>query len=232
MKAIAHGLLLALLALLMASCASAPIATRSADGGLPAPNSATGKQAFSNGADYHIGAQDLLDVSVLGVPDLSREVRVDANGKISLPLIGVVQAGGDTINELQQDIQAKLGAKYLQNPQVTVFVKEYTSQRVTVNGSVKNPGIYPITGKTTLMQVLAQAGGLDPLAEHNGVVLFRTVDGKRMMARFDTDKIINGSMPDPEVYGNDLIDVAQSGAKNGFQNAIKLAPLIGLFILL
>src|SRR5690606_32406111 len=109
---------------------------------------------------YRIGAQDLLEVSVFGVKDLKQEVRVNSNGQISLPLIGGVMAGGKTIPELEQHIATKLQDGYLQNPQVSVFVKEFTSQQVTVSGTVKKPGIYPLTGKTSLLQALAMAEGL------------------------------------------------------------------------
>ena len=79
---------------------------------------------------YRIGPQDVLDISVYQAPDLTKSVQVAESGTINLPLVGDVRAGGVTARELEQDLKSKYGARYLQNPQVTVFVREYNSQRV------------------------------------------------------------------------------------------------------
>jgi polysaccharide export outer membrane protein len=89
---------------------------------------------------YKIGPLDVLDISVFKVAELSKSVQVADGGTINLPLVGEVPAAGKTAQEVETDLTAKLGAKYLQSPQVTVFVKEYNSQRVTVDGAVKKPG--------------------------------------------------------------------------------------------
>ena len=107
---------------------------------------------------YKIGPLDVLAISVFKVPDLEKSVQVSENGTINYPLIGDVPAAGRTAHELEHDLAQKLGGKYIKNPQVTVFVREYNSQRVTVTGSSKQTGIYPIKGNTTLLQVLALAG--------------------------------------------------------------------------
>lgn len=221
-----------LLAAVLAGCASAPDVRPTAGmTTLPPPDTTSSSGAYEGGSDYRIGAQDLLDITVFGVKDLDREVRVNSNGQISLPLIGGVQAGGRTIPELEHAIEAKLAQKYLQNPQVSVFVKEYTSQRVTLEGALNKPGIYPLTGKTTLLQAIAIAGGFDKLAEQNGVVIFRQIDGKRMAAVFNVNSISTGKSADPQVYGDDIIVVQQSGSKNALEQFIRMAPVIGLFLL-
>ena len=141
------------LVLLLAACSSAG-GTRAAaapDGGLPAPDTTSASGAYRGATDYRIGAQDLLAISVFGVQELAKEVRVNSNGQISLPLIGGMMAGGLTIPELERELARKYADGYLQNPQVSVFVKEFTSQRVTLEGAVAKPGIYPITGRTTLL---------------------------------------------------------------------------------
>lgn len=224
-----RGLLGAFLALLLAACAAnhpVPIER----GSLPAP-SASDTRAEASAFTYRVGAGDVLEISVFGVKDLDRTVRVNTDGDISMPLIGAVRAGGHTVPELQEIIAAKLKKGYLQDPQVSVFVKDFISQQVTVNGSVAKPGIYPLTGKTSLLQALALAGGMNDLALHSGVVVFRTVDGKRMGAVFNMDKITDGEAPDPQVYAGDIVVVAKSGAKNALSNFIKAAPAIGLFML-
>ena len=98
--------------------------------------------------EYRIGPQDLLDISVFQVPDLSKTVKVNASGQISMALIGVVQAGGKTVSELEDEIASKLNAKYLQSAQVSVFVKEANSQQVTVDGAVEKPGKVTLDGQT------------------------------------------------------------------------------------
>jgi polysaccharide export outer membrane protein len=226
-------LLMASLALAMlAACGSAPVRNPNLVQGQPlqAPDTTTSSGAYEGGTDYRIGAQDLLEISVFGIDDLSRTVRVNSNGQISLPLIGGVLAGGKTIPELEQAIGAKLENGYLQDPQVTVFVKEFTSQRVTLEGALNKPGIYPLTGKTTLLQAIAMAEGVDEdTADLKGVVVFRQVDGKRMGAVFDLAQVRAGLMPDPQVYGDDVIVVEQSGSKSAFRRFIQSVPAIGLF---
>lgn len=219
-------------ALLLAGCASNPSASNPnlAQGtALPAPDTTTASGAYEGGTDYRIGAQDLLEISVFGIEDLSRTVRVNSNGQVSLPLIGGVMAGGKTIPEVEDAIGEKLKDGYLQDPQVTVFVKEFTSQRVTLEGALNKPGIYPLTGKTTLLQAIAMAEGLDELADLEGVIVFRQIDGKRQGAVFDLAQVRAGTMPDPQVYGDDIIVVEQSGSKSAFRRFIQSVPAIGLF---
>ncbi len=121
---------------------------------------------------YKIGPQDVVEVSVFKVPELSKSVQVADTGTINLPLLGEVPAAGRTAQEVERDLAAKLGAKYLQKPQVTVFVKEYNSQRVTIEGAVKKPGVYPVRGRMTLLQLVATAEGFGDTAEQT-VVVFR-----------------------------------------------------------
>ena len=230
-------LLLALVVLLftlsVAGCSSGPsIRNTPTETVLPPPDSTSVTGAYQGGTDYRVGAQDLLEITVFGVPDLNRAVRVNSNGQISLPLIGGIQAGGRTIPELEKDIGESLSKTYLQNPQVTVFIKEYTSQRITMQGSFKKPGIYPLTGKTTLLQSVAIAGGFDELAQMDNVIVFRQVEGKKMAAIFDMNAISTGTAEDPQVYGDDIVVVLNSKSKSGFQNFIKAAPALALFFLI
>lgn len=185
---------------------------------LPIPDTTTATGAYVGESDYHIGPLDLLEISVFQVDDLDREVRVNSSGYISLPLIGAVQAGGKTVAQLEADIAAKLAENYLQNPQVSVFVKEFTSQRVTVEGAVKKPGIFPITGRTSLLQAVAMSEGTDPLADESTVMVFRTVNGKRMAAVFDLRQIRGGKIEDPQLYGDDVVVIELSGSKTAITN--------------
>lgn len=199
---------------------------------LPPPDSTSNQGEYKGVSEYRIGPQDLIEISVFQVADLNRTVRVNTSGDISLPLIGVLNAGGLTVQELEAKIAQSLDAKFLQNPQVTVFVKEFTSQRVTLEGSVKKPGIYPLTGKTTLLQAIAMAEGLDPLADLKGIVIFRVVDGKKMGARFDMKAIRSGAAADPQVYGDDIIVIDQSGSKTAFRRIMESLPIFNMFTVL
>jgi polysaccharide export outer membrane protein len=114
--------------------------------------------------EYEIGPEDMLEIMVWDHDDLTREVYVSREGVFSYPLIGTVQAGGLSIEQLEKEIRDRLSGKYIIDPQVSVTVKEYKSKKVFVLGEVggpggKGPGTYPLTGKTSLMEVLTMTGG-------------------------------------------------------------------------
>lgn len=177
---------------------------------------------------YKIGALDVLDISVFKVPEMSKSVQVANSGTANFPLVGDIQVVGRTAQQVERDLAAKLGAKYLQNPQVTVFVKEYNSQRVTIEGAVKKPGVFPIRGHGSLMQFIAMAEGLDQVAGTE-VVIFRQMDGKRVAGRFDIGQIKSGEAVDPPLQSGDVIVVQSSMMKETFNNFVKILPIVGVF---
>ena len=120
------------------------------------------KKTFSS-ADYKIGSEDLLEITVFQANELNTVARVSASGYIKLPLIDKIEASGLTVYELESLICKKL-ERYLTEPVVSVFVKEYRSQQIAVLGSVKNPGVYYATGQRYLLDLLSMAGGLSPEA--------------------------------------------------------------------
>ena len=187
--------------------------------------------AVPGSTTYKIGPQDVLEISVFKVPDLSKSVQVSDPGTINLPLVGDIVASGRSAQEIEQELVKRLGSKYLRNPQVTVFVKEYNSQRITVEGAVKKPGVFPYRGRSTLLQALAMAEGLDAVSDTN-VVVFRTVNGKRAAAKFDVGDIRAGRLNDPAIESGDVVVVATSTVKETFQNILKALPLAGVFALL
>lgn len=164
--------------------------------------------------EYIIGSFDLLEISVFQSPDLSRTTRVNSRGEINLPLIGVVQAGGKSSYDLEMAIANKYGEKYLQNPQVGVFIKEFTSQKITVEGNVKKTGVFPITGRTTLLQVIAMASGFDATADIEQIKIYRILpDGTKNTQVFNLAEIREGKIDDPVVQGNDIVVVGESSGK-------------------
>ena len=160
------------------------------------------------GADYRIGPNDLLDIEVYGVTDLKRTVRVNSTGMVSLPLIGSMALAGMTAQQAEAAIAARYGEKYLQDPQISVFIKEFTTQRVTIEGAVAKPGIYPLTGQITLLRAMALAGGRGELANLDNVMIYRTgSDGKLTSSMYDLDLVRSGDIPDPVVLPEDVIVV-------------------------
>ena len=107
-----------------------------------------------------------------------------------------------------------------------------TSQRITLEGALTKPGIYPITGRTSLLQAIALAEGVTDLADLEGVVILRTVKGKRMGAVFDLAQVRAGNAPDPQIYGDDVVVVEKSGSRSAFREFIRSIPAIGIFTLL
>ncbi|GHD67324.1 GumB protein [Luteimonas padinae] len=232
MKQASRLLIAAVFALLLAACASSGNRTAAHGITLPPPDTTAASGAYEGATDYRVGSQDLLEISVFGVSELTHQARVNSNGMINLPLVGGVMAGGKTVPELEKELGARYADGYLQNPQVTVFVKEYTSQRVTLEGALKKPGIYPLTGKTSLLQAIAMAEGTDEFADLEGVVLFRHINGQRMAAAYDLTKVRRGELADPQVYGDDVIVIERSGSKSAFREFLRSVPALGLFLAL
>ncbi|MCB1507186.1 MAG: polysaccharide export protein [Hyphomicrobiaceae bacterium] len=204
--------------------AEAPVA-------LPEAAKELASAATPGSSAYKIGPLDLLEISVFKVAELSKSVQVADVGTINFPLVGEVQAAGRTPQEVERDLTKKLGAKYLQSPQVTVLVKEYNSQRVTVEGAVKKPGVYPLRGPTTLLQSIALAEGLDKATASGDIVVFRSTAGKRAAARFEIDAIRSGTSENPTLVAGDVVVVADSAIKTAFSNFMKAIPAAGAFAL-
>lgn len=171
--------------------------------------------------DYKVGPNDLLDIEVLDLENSKRTVRVNAAGAITLPLIGAVVVAGLTAQQIENHLATKYSEKYLQNPQVSVFIKEFTTERITIDGAVVKPGIYPLTGQITLLRALALAGGFGPIAESSEVMLFRVNEkGERQVATFDVDKIRSGKSDDPVIKGDDLIVVQRDANRRLLKDSL------------
>src|SRR6185369_15811716 len=133
-------------------------------------------------ADYKLAPADTIKVTVFQVPDLSGDFEIDLLGNVDMPLIGTLRAADLTMSELDKLITAKLGEKYLLNPDVSVGLKASARRNLTVDGAVNQPGLYSLNGPTTLMQAIAMARGASQDANPHRVAIFRTIDGKRMAA--------------------------------------------------
>jgi polysaccharide export outer membrane protein len=171
--------------------------------------------------NYRLNANDLIEVEVLDAENLRRTARLNAAGAISLPLIGPVTVGGLTTDEAEERIAARYAEKYLQDPQVSVFIKEFTTERITVEGAVVHPGIFPLVGNMTLLRALAVAGGFGPIANTGQVMIYRTADQKqRESLVYDVEKIRSGKAEDPVIKGDDLIVVQRDSARAALKDSL------------
>ena len=205
-----------------------PVAGQAVSG--PAALAAEKYVAATTKGAYKIGALDVLEISVFKVPELSKSVQVADTGTINLPLVGEIRAAERTAQDIEHDLTAQLSGKYLRNPQVTVYVREYNSQRATIEGAVKKPGVYPIKGRTTLLQFIAMAESLDRDAASGEVAIFRVINGKRHAAKYDVEEIRNGKAADPEIEQGDVIVVDTSSSKVFFSGFVKMLPLTAAFV--
>lgn len=201
------------------------------------PSNDAAYQAISKGGaamavspDYPIQAGDKIRISVFQEPDLSAdEVLVDPAGNISLPLLGQIHAAGTTPARLGSQLQSAFGARYLRNPQVSVGMVEAVARTASIEGEVKQPGIYPVTPQTTLLTMLAQAKSPTPIAKLSEVLVFRTVDGQRVGGRFDAAMIRAGRAADPQILPDDLIVVGYSRVQGGYRDFLQAVPLLSIF---
>lgn len=180
-------------------------------------------------AGYKIAPMDTVSVKVFKMPDLTGDYEVDLAGHISMPLIGEVRAYDLTTAQLDQALTAKLGEKYLQNPDVSVGIKSSTRRNVTVDGAVQKAGSYPVNGPTTLMQAVAAAGGASDDANIRRVAVFRTISGQRQAAAFDLQAIRRGQAKDPPIYAGDIVIIDGSSIKATQKQIFQSFPLLSIF---
>jgi polysaccharide export outer membrane protein len=179
--------------------------------------------------NYKIAPMDKLAIKVFKMEDLSGDYDVDLAGNISLPLIGQIEAANLTTAELDDQLTQRLGAKYLEHPDVSVAIKSSTAHVVTVDGSVREGGSFPVAGPISLIQAVAMAKGTTEDANPRRVAVFRTIGGKRQAAAFDLTSIRRGQSPDPEIYPGDIIVVDGSKVKATQKQILQSIPLLAIF---
>lgn len=189
-------------------------------------------QSLAGSDQYKLAPLDVVTVTVFQVPDLSRDYTIDYTGRLTVPLVGQMNAIGLSTSELATQLQAKLGERYLRDPNVVVALKESGSRVVTVDGSVRQPGVFPAVGPLTLMQVVALARGADDAANPRRVAVFRNVGGKRMAAAFDLIDIRRGKQQDPAIYAGDTVVVDGSRLRQAQREIFSTIPLLPFFLAL
>jgi polysaccharide export outer membrane protein len=179
---------------------------------------------------YPLRPKDKLTLRVFNEPEISQdEMRVDDVGMVQVPLIGSVKAQGRSVDELSSDIASLLGNRYLKSPQVAVSVKQPAPSYVSVEGEVEKPGVYEIDGRTTLLAALARAESPTATAKLNEIVVFRTINEQRMVARFNLKEIRLGLTPDPMILDGDVVMVGYSSSRGLWQDILKTAPIFNAF---
>ncbi len=170
-----------------------------------------------------ITADDTLDINVFKVPDLSAsKLKVETSGMISLPLIGSVQVKGLTITQAEQKITQRL-KKFMQDPKVSITrTDKAITKRVTVEGEVKTPGVFPIKGNLSFLQAIAMAQGLSTLADSRNILFYR--DGGQH--RINLDLVRKGQIPDPILRSDDRIVVLKDAKKVREKKVLDYLPAI------
>jgi polysaccharide biosynthesis/export protein len=151
----------------------------------------TGEAIAAIDTYYAIGPGDTLEISIWRDESLSREVIVPPDGIISFPLIGDINVNGMTVADLRSVVRKKL-SDYVPDATVTVILKAFNSLRAFVIGKVKNPGMYPITLDTNVMQILSMAGGLNAYASENSIHILRQIKGKSIKIPFSYGDVVKG----------------------------------------
>jgi len=157
---------------------------------------------------YRIGVNDVLGISVYGEEDLSQEVRVASGGFISYPLLGRIKVGGMTVVEMEDSLHHALAKDYIRNPQVNIFIKEFSN--VYVFGQVKAPGPYLFRGGMTVLQAITTAGAFTKIANKRKVRIVRTHGGEREIITVDIVRITKGDRVDVILQPGDTVVVPES----------------------
>lgn len=208
--------------------ASTPSVSNGAPAGIARLNASAFSASLPSG-DYKIGPLDVLKVKVFQVKDLDTTVTVATSGFITLPLIGDTRAAGITAAQLEANIARRLGSKYIQSPNVLVTITTYASQHFTVQGAVTTPGIFPMSGPTSLLEGIAVAHGVNQTADTNSVLIFRNINGKRAAAKFDLAAIGTGKANDPPLKAGDIVVVGDSAIREAFSNFSSILSVAGVF---
>jgi len=180
------------------------------------------EDSYQNSPVYTVGPFDELSIRVFGVEEINGDYRVDAIGRVSVPLAGTVDAAGLTPDELAAKLSVGL-RQYIREPNVTVNIKEPNSRTITVEGQVREPGVFRATGQLSLMRAVALAKGTTPDADVEEVVVFRTVGDQQMAALYNLGAIRRGTYSDPSLYPNDIVVVGDSPSTRLIR---EIAPVI------
>lgn len=212
--------------LMISGCADTRGGSIPYDRQLPAPDTMA---MHTLGENYKIAPLDKLGVKAFRSADISGDYVVDLAGRISLPLIGEVEAANLTTEELDKKLTDLLGRNLFEHPDISVAIKESTAHVVTMDGAIHQAGQYPAVGAMTLMQAIALAHGTTENANPRRVAVFRTIDGRRQAAAFDLTAIRRGEAADPQIYAGDIVIVDGSSVQDFQRRLLTSIPVFNFF---
>jgi polysaccharide biosynthesis/export protein len=179
---------------------------------------------------YRLAPRDVIKLTVLGEPDLSdAALAIDADGYADVPYLGRTRAAGATTGEFGRTVAQGFAKGYLVDPHVTVSLVTSATLRYAVEGSVHQPGVFDLSGPTTLLQALAKAQSPTRTADLRKVAIIRTSGPQRTGALFDLVRIREGRGQDPAIEPGDTIVVTSSWSKAAFQDLLTAAPALAIF---
>nr|WP_237437461.1 polysaccharide biosynthesis/export family protein [Alteraurantiacibacter aestuarii] len=196
------------------------------------PVTALGQTGYSAdvASDYILRPADVISITVFREEDLSLDsMPLSADGKVSLPLVGAVDAAGLTAHQLEQRVEQLLGARFLRDPNVSVNVLKYGSHMVTVEGAVTRAGLFEFQPGTRLSGAIALAAGTSRVADANNLAVFRRTPEGLMVAKFDYAAVQSGTMLDPVLQPGDRIVVGTDGLSQLWQDALRALPVFAIF---
>jgi polysaccharide export outer membrane protein len=222
--------------LLAAGCADTRGGSIPYDHPLAAPD----QQTFQTlPQDYKIAPLDKLSIKLFGEEtgqtgqqpsnSITGDYSVDLAGRISLPLVGEVEAANLTTAQLDDQLTKLYGSKYFEHPDISVAIEASTAHVVTVDGAVQQAGQYPVAGPMTLIQTIALARGTTEDANARRVAVFRTIGGQRQAAAFDLTAIRRGEAKDPQIYPGDIVVVDGSSIKAAQKQIFQTFPFLSIF---
>lgn len=181
---------------------------------------------------YVIGAQERVEIAVVGSELFTGTYLTDQAGNIQFPLVGQVATGGLTPAKASALIADGLRGRYMVDPQVRLIPQDYALPSISVGGQVTRPGSYPAQGRQTLLRVINEAQGLDQYAAYDDVLVMRTVNAQDYIGVYSIRAIERGNYPDPVLYPNDIVMVGDSPGRRRLDNILQFVPLITSSVIL
>lgn len=219
-----------LVAMMLAGCASTPDPIIGP--AVTQPRADFGQQSFTyrRAETYALRPSDKISVNVFREPDLSiEEVMVGVDGSVSLPMLGSIPAAGMTTKQFEQDVSRRLASAGLKSPMVSVNISDYASHLVTVEGAVKEPGVYAFQPGARLSAAIALAQGPERTAKTEQVAVFRESPEGIMIAKFDYQQVRQGTMLDPVLEPGDRVVMGTDGLSVFWEDLLKALPAFGVF---
>lgn len=219
-----------LTAISLVGCASSPDPVIGASVTQPSSELGQAGYSFQRPTIYLLRPSDKVSVNVFREPDFSLDaVQIGVEGNVSLPLIGSVPAAGMTAKQFEEDVTRRLAAAGLKSPMVSVNIAEYASHRVTVEGSVTEPGVYDFQPGARLSAAIALAKGPTRTAKTNQIAVFREAPDGIRIAKFDYQALSQGTMLDPVLQPGDRVVVGTDGLSVFWQDFLRALPAFGIF---